>query len=352
MPQLSPLTLFLPNTNQLARETHRDVRGPKPFVDLLRTASKIEDIKEGFAHLLDRENYCELPHHNPLWYRMSTSKDSFDGFLCGLSSTVFQKGGVSTHEHVLDKRVELFRTYLHHTQLQAEPLLLLHEADDFALNFSTAVMKRSPNFTFLMDNTTHELWTLTASEVKVLSQFAKSQKQFHLADGHHRLASSLKHLEQQPKKYPIQSFVMAKDSIYKGGFYWKIKQLEGFDSFKQRLSANSQNTNAPDLLIHTKNKTFAIESPPDINPAVFAFKHLLNFTEESEINLKAIIDYSPISHSHKDPIEQLDPYVAILAFRPLHWDEILNTAKSGGKLPPKSTYLLPKLPTGLLVSPI
>lgn len=352
MPQLSPLSFCLPTKKTLESNTYHDVKGPKAFVDLLITSKNSNEIKSGFADLLAKGNYHKLSQHPPLWYRISSPKHSFSGFLCGLSTTVFQQAGVTTHEHVLDKRVELFSAYLEHTRLQAEPLLLLHEEDYFEVNFSTSITQRSPAYAFTINQNTHELWVLTSKEEAALHRFAKSQQQFHLADGHHRLASSLKHLDRQGKKYPIQSFIMAKNSIYKESFHWKIKQLLNYESFIEQLEKFPQKVKNPDVVVHTKHKTYALACDPSVNPADFIFHQVLKFSETSHNDLKTIIDYSPQVDFQTGPLKVEDPYRAIIAFRPLRWNEILSTAKEGKRLPPKSTYLLPKLPTGLLVSPI
>lgn len=104
--------------------------------------------------------------------------------------------------------------------------------------------------------------------------------------------------------------------------------------------------------MHTKHKTYALACDPSANPADFIFHQVLKFSEKTHRDLKTIIDYSPQVDFQTGPLKVEDPYRAIIAFRPLRRDEILATAKAGKRLPPKSTYLLPKLPTGFQVSPI
>ena len=286
------------------------------------------------------------------WYRLSDAAGVYSGVLCGLDADAFTTNQVTTHEHVMEGRVAQFTHYLKRAKLQAEPLLVIHENDRFAMDFEEKTTNRPADYAFRLGRERHELWRLSESQTKTFAQFAQRYGQFHLADGHHRLASSIKHLSTQPDHFPIQCFLLNKKMVKKKRFQWNVKRLLESSAFYATLNAIKQNDDQPDIVIATKEKVYTLACPKDRNPALYCFEDVLGFSVDAKLAINDYIDYIPLGNEEFSTINASDRSIASLAFRPLHWSEILATAKQGKRLPPKSTYLLPKLPTGLFIAPI
>ena len=123
----------------------------------------------------------------------------------------------------MPERVQLFSDYLSTVNRQAEPLLLMHEDPTFSLKMGESNHKKAPDFEFREESEIHQMWTLSSYQSKKLESFAKNLNQFHLADGHHRLASTQQWAEQHQKRGVALAFVMASNQLHNGVFFWAIK---------------------------------------------------------------------------------------------------------------------------------
>ena len=187
MPQLIPLSLALLKHKKLRFATRKNIRGPKPFLDCLKH-DQWSEIKKGVDALVAKGIYQQqAPQY--YWYRVITEYHVFEGFLSGVRLENKSKV-ISTHEAVLAERVKLFSDYLSAVNRQAEPILLMHEDAKFSKVMGDSIYLNTPDFDFREENEMHQLWVLTAAQAKDLESFAHNCEQFHLADGHHRLAST------------------------------------------------------------------------------------------------------------------------------------------------------------------
>lgn len=356
MPQLYPIKLFLPQSNKLSHKTAKSsLSGPEVFVDLVDKSSHPAALKEALDGLLKKDVYQAKPTQL-YWYRKSTLDNSYAGLLCGLPSQECIHPQITTHEHVLDKRVQLFSDYLAATQLQAEPILVLHENTTFSDAFAAKMYKRSCATQYTLGNELHEIWLLDDEEAKEVKRFAAAEKQFHLADGHHRLASSIDYADKRHKNITILSFVVAKNQLYNDRFVWALKQFpKGISAIDIDPKKTANETSVKKLSIGClmgKN-TQQIHFPKTTNAASFLFEEILGFSTLNAIDLGEYIDYFPPSASlSAEFLSDADPYKAKFFYDPLSIDQIIQTAKAQKILPPKSTYLLPKLPTGLFIAPM
>ena len=356
MPRILPIPLFVPNKTKLQWKTaSAGFSGPKPFVDLVDNSSNYTAIRSGIQSLITNDIYSFF-EPKIYWYRIVNKSTSYAGFLCGLPTQECAHPLLTTHEHVLDKRVQLFSDYLTTTQVQAEPILALHENTDFTASFESSIYKRPCTISFSLNNEEHELWELDAQETKVIQAFAKNEEQFHLADGHHRLAGSLDYASKQTLATAVFSFVVAKNQLQNDRFVWAIKQLPKNISALdiEKLVGNEDKPNAEKSIgFLLGEKTHLIQFPKSTNAARFLFENILGFSTHDDINLSEYIDYFPPTKYNADRfLGSAQPYMAKFFYTPLSVDDIIQTAKAQEKLPPKSTYLHPKLPTGLFITPM
>lgn len=351
MPQIVPISLLMPTQKKLVPGVHRNINGPKNYISLLKDNTSPRNVLKNFVKAQNKGIYKAVSP-NIFWHRIQNKSDVYSGLLCGLNSSCFLSERITTHENVLENRVTLFKNYLAQTRLQAEPLLVIHEDDQFALDFQKKVMDRLADHQYQLGNQQHQLWQLSTNQVAEFNQFAKRQSQFHLADGHHRLASSIRHLKTQDNPLPIQCFLINKKNSKRKSFQWNIKQLPNQLRLYTQLEKVNSKSKKPDIIIATKDMIHRLTCPKKYNPAQYCFEELLGLSLDDKPNTKIYIDHIPLETKEYISIKKSENYVASIAFRPLHWSEILGIAKQGKRLPPKSTYLLPKLPTGLFISPI
>jgi len=159
--------------NRTMLERYREVR------------SRFEEFKDNGIFLRDK---------TPQFYVYQQIKlgHSFTGVIAGVSIEDFNNGHVKKHELTLSKRESAFAHYLKETKINAEPVLLTYNHQDEI----DAIIKRHtdtrPEYEFsTTDKTIHNLW-LIEDETEIentVKAFAKVPDMY-IADGHHRCASS------------------------------------------------------------------------------------------------------------------------------------------------------------------
>ena len=336
MPQITPISLILPKQKKIRFFTYKNIFGPKPFINCLKH-DQWSKTKKGIDALVDKGVYQQQkPQY--YWYRVITENRVFDGFICGVRLERKRKV-ITTHEDVMPERVQLFSDYLSTVNRQAEPLLLMHENPAFSSKMGKSNYKKAPDFEFREKSEVHQLWALPSQQSKKLENFTKNIDQFHLADGHHRLASTQKWAVQHQKRGVALAFVMASDQLHNGVFFWAIKTTPLPKSLKSRLIEYDRSL---PLYLKTKKKLFSIFTPPGEHPLIFLYHQIL-------IPNNIEISYFPEGTSS---IKLLKQFSGVFGYKALRMEEIISLAKKGHHLPPKSTYLHPKLPTGLFIAPL
>lgn len=125
-------------------------------------------------------------------YQQIKQGHSFTGVIAGVSIEDFNSGHVKKHEHTLTKRESIFANYLKETKFNAEPVLLTYEhQDEIDLLLNKYTVTR-PEYEFsTTDKTIHNLWLIEDEKdlVKMTNAFGKVPDMY-IADGHHRCASS------------------------------------------------------------------------------------------------------------------------------------------------------------------
>ena len=361
MPHIHPLSFCVPTAHSLSKSTTNPLYGPDFFTDMLfELEDQTERIRSSYENKISEGEILNLPHPAILWYVIQKGNLWFSGFVTGIGLEDIKKGKISLHEHVMQKRVDDFANYLSTTGLQAEPVLLFHNHHKGINALEDEICKRQPDHYYRLENERHELWILSEAQEQQLQDYCKSLSHFHLADGHHRLQSTLQWAEKEAEVQHLLSFVISKKEVSNGSFIWGLKKWpSGLDSdrFLQKLQAyGAQPATYYDrlgpnkqILIEVENKVYALNPEINLDNADFIYKELLGFKGNSVSNAKAYFDYFPNRTELDFDSIASDKYCAQFAATPLSVDRLIERALSHQKLPPKSTFIRPKIPTGLLV---
>ena len=101
--------------------------------------------------------------------------------------------------------------------------------------------------------------------------------------------------------------------------------------------------------IKTNGRHIYCQVSRSLTVSSYIVENLLGITAQHKIDLKSMIDYYPPGELSP---EKAKAYPAVIDYEPLSVDKIISLAKAKKILPPKSTYILPKLPTGLCFTPL
>lgn len=351
--------------------------GEKSMLERYREVrSRFEEFKDNGIFLRDKA---------PKFYVYQQIKlgHSFTGIIAGVSIEDFNSGHVKKHELTLSKRESAFAQYLKETKINAEPVLLTYKHQEEI----DAIIKRHtdtrPEYEFsTTDKTIHNLWLIEDEKEieKTTASFSKVPDMY-IADGHHRCASSAR-LSDNLRGYYGSEFGEPYD--YFMAYLISDHQLNILPF--NRLVSGLNGLTTENLLAQI-SESYTIEKIPKKSRPVEKH-HIHMFVQESWYKL--ILNEKLIDKS--DTISQLDsfqlsntiltPILGIediktdnrmhfyagdkglkgmekmvrkgkadiaFALYPVEVDQLIEISDQDLIMPPKSTWIEPKLRSGLTI---
>lgn len=315
-------------------------------------------------------------------YRQTTADDiAFQGIILGVNAGDYLNGNICKHENTIDSKLDMMVNHIDILRAVGEPILLSDPNEDFIEDWMQMYQEQSPLLFDFLDSKSrrNQLWAVeneTAVDDLQLN-FLKTSR-LYIADGHHRIAASARFVEEKklfknnPKENAcIMAFVIPESRL-------RIKSFH-------RLLRNTELEQWMDM-IHNASSDFYIDL---LKTPVFPEKKgdIITLTPHGWYRLRL----KP-GHMHPSPAENLDVYrletyvfrkffnilnsrkdnrlsftrgdmpaEELLALRnrgeidgafllyPNTIKEIKEVADANETMPPKSTWIEPKLPAGMII---
>ena len=346
----------------------------------VNSKERFELVKKGYADFFKQGILIKEDSPRIYIYRQTTENHIFTGIIAGSSIEEYNKGKIKKHEETITSRETMFTDYLDIVGFNAEPVLLSYagttEIDEL---LSFAILAR-PEYEFsTTDKIKHELWILSVEETVTIQKAFLAIEATYIADGHHRTASSAslykerkqKGLETSKCAYFL-SFLVAEKSLKVLEYNRLIKDLKSHTKETFLSALKNIGTITPlneirkpirehqftvcfereyfsfELFTHLIDKKNSVNS---IDSAI-----LSDFILDPILGIKDLknsdnIEFSPGNIPLKDIEEKLASGKCALAFLlfPLTIEQVNKVADEGLNMPPKSTWLEPKLRSGLTI---
>lgn len=323
-----------------------------------------------------------------LYEQIYPNKQVFRGLLGLASIEDFWNGKIKRHESTIPQKKEKLAHYLEKVNLQAEPVLLTYPANSKIELLMNHEEKNVPIFNHVdTKGIRHKIWRID-NRLK-LQQFKEVIDQidsFYIADGHHRIGSTAlnaKHQKEKNKRHNgtehynfVYSFIVSNQSIKIHDYNRILTDLNGLsnEEFLKELEKY--------FLIHEKGETayfpsqkFHISMYMDGKFYSLHVKHDLRSQEMSLDNLdhhlldkyifKDILKIEDPDSSEKisyvkgtssiEGINQLKEKVdngegkAGFGIYPVSFNDMIKISDLKLSMPPKCTFIEPKLVTALLM---
>lgn len=323
----------------------------------------------------------------PAYYIYRQIKGSFEyiGIIACTSIDDYMNGVIKIHEQTITTREEKLKEYLEVCEFNAEPVLFCYPNDAVLDQLILDISQSSPDYDFTTtDKIQHTLWVVKDSEkINTISKQFKGIPSIYIADGHHRSASSalLGKILRQSKK----AFTGKEAFNYYLGIFFAETQLKIFEY--NRLVKDVTDVNLYDLLKELKLK-FEVN---EVKTSMYSptQKHELSmYIEGKWYSLKAkegtynsedavgSLDASILSEHILAPLfgiydlktdkriafvpgikgaealkDSVDEGRADVAFGlyPVTMDHLKWIADTNNIMPPKSTWVEPKMRSGLVI---
>lgn len=298
------------------------------------------------------------------------------GIIAGVSVADYRAGLIKKHEQTLTNRENLFKEYLRATGMNAEPVLLADPDDGRLELLLRPVTSGTPDSDFTTsDGVRHRFWAVRdRAWTDSVQDLFSTMPALYIADGHHRLASSARLAEStgatdvDPKAWCL-AYILPHTHLHILNFDRAVTTLNGLspEAFIDALGrvGRVEQVDAPGTVhgvvcVRTRLGWHALHlpaPPPDATPA-----EQLDPARLSELVLGPIlgirdlrtdphIRFIPGTHGIAELEQLVDSGAMEAAFhlQPVSFDELKAVADTNGTMPPKSTYIEPKLRSGLTV---
>jgi uncharacterized protein (DUF1015 family) len=341
-----------------------------------RRIAYFEEVRKNYEKFLSEEIFSLEGNASFFIYRQETTEYSFQGLLGAVSVEDYEQGKVKIHEHTISQREGRFTDYLDTTGINAEPVLLMSK-EETCSNLMERVCSENPLYCFTTtDRVKHTVWQISnAEDIEEVEVEMSRVSELYIADGHHRSASSValkqRKLEEGNSDEVYQYFmalVLSQAQLKILGFHRLVKCVVEFDvnlflsdlkkiGSLQEVSEQELQLAEGKIGVYAAGKWYAFQFEKDAHviDAEWLSKNILRpiFEIEDERTDKRI--------SHADGLvptceiaKMVDEGKADFAFllHPISTQTLMRISDEGSTMPPKSTYILPKLRSGLVIYPM
>ena len=349
-------------TNSYSDYTEKEIEDEKKqnkfsFLNVIH--NKISDKKTSFKYIKKKINEfidknILVIEKNPLLfvYRQQFNESIYTGIICAVDINEYKTGKIKKHEKTIYKREKLFADYISVTKIHAEPVLLTYNEDINLIN-SNHTKKKNLLFDFQSDDGVHhKVWTISnQNEINKIINLAKKIKNLYIADGHHRLASSSIRKEING----CLAYIIKKEQLKVFPFHRLIKNNYSYSKIIDKLKDFGKIKIIEKPKYSNKSLLFYISKNwHELNNKKFNNKDLFKKIMKSAFGIKddrndKNLFFIPGNKKINEVTRSVGGNNILFIMESIDLEEIIKTADQDEIIPPKSTYILPKIPSGLLL---
>ncbi len=315
-------------------------------------------------------------------YQQTKDGHSYLGIIGGASIEEYNRDLIKKHEATLTSRESMFTEYLDVVGFNAEPVLLSYPHNEKLEEIYAGIIETRPEFEFsTTDEIKHELWILTTDQTEAVLKAFEAISASYIADGHHRSASSARLAEIIEKRGQASSgenhkyflaFLIDENRLKILEFNRLVKSLNGMESeaLLQKLEASfdiekldqaQKPAKEHEITMNLRNSWYLLTCKPEIiddshpvsclDPEILTQKILtpiLGITDlKTDENIEFISGNLGLD-AISTPIESGKAELGFVLF-PLTMDQVKRVADHQMIMPPKSTWVEPKMRSGLTI---
>ncbi|MCK7590819.1 DUF1015 domain-containing protein [Subsaxibacter sp. CAU 1640] len=369
---------------------------PFSFLHIVNPGYKYDREISGEARYnLVRNRYLEfiedgifIQDENPCYYVykiVDREKQEFNGIVAATSAVDYENDVIKRHEDTIQHREIIFKEYLKTVGFNAEPVLLTYPDNDFIASIIKDTQKHRAEFEFTTTyRDTHYLWKVDDKTLveNIRNEF-EQMKTIYIADGHHRTASSYLLYRDLKANNPnhngdehynfFMSYLIPESDLRIHEFNRVVKDLNGLtkEEFLIHLDTLYRIENRGKMpykpskkhhfsmyldgefySLYLRKTSYTIETSLDALDAQILYKTIL----QPILGIQDLRNDDRISYINgkKDIVNMKDSvdsgfYKVGFGMVPVNIDEMKHIADDGLKMPPKSTFIEPKLRSGVTI---
>lgn len=315
-------------------------------------------------------------------YRQTKDGHEYMGVVGGASIQEYKDDKIKKHEATLTSRESMFVRYLNIVGYNAEPVLLSysdleHRIEPMLYN----KVKERPEYEYTTtDRIKHELWIFTEEETQAVMRGFEDIESCYICDGHHRSASSvgLKDLRKSNEQvhFPNEDYFLAfflnEKRLNILEFNRMVRTLNGMtasefvDQLKEKFTVTpliigEKPTQTHEMTMWVEGNWYRLNCSEEIinkehpvkslDPEILTEHVLTPMLGISDLKTDENIDFIPGNQDIsmiETFMQKKDFSVAFLLY-PVDINDIKRVADNNLTMPPKSTWVEPKLRSGLTI---
>lgn len=348
-----------------------------PIKTKSNSVERFQLVGERYQEFINRGILIQDEQPKLYLYRQTKGNKSCVGVIGGASVQEYLNDDIKKHEATLTSREEIFTKYLDIVGYNAEPVLISYKGSEEINSFITDLVQNRPEYEFsTTDLIKHELWVLADDDSIQLQELFKQISCTYIADGHHRSASSARLFESNKNSYPnathFLSYFVEQEQLQILEFNRLVKSLNGLskEQFIDKISVIGRVKKLKEILkpkrqnqihFYLKNEWYQL----NINPEHVDYTTPVNSLDSrllTNLILSPILGIKDLKTS--DQVDFLPGIFSIEEFQaygvknkfelgfvlyPTTIEQIKLVADHGLNMPPKSTWIEPKLRSGLTI---
>jgi uncharacterized protein (DUF1015 family) len=314
---------------------------------------------------------------NPAFYiyRQIKNGHPFTGIIGAVSVEDYLNGKIKKHEHTLARREETFVKYLNITSINAEPVLLMSQNSKIIEDIFEKYLELRPEYDFTTTNKVrHQLWVISdQKDQRMVQEAYAAMDALYIADGHHRSSSSAR-LYLQRKQIPgsnlkaasyCLAYILDESNVRIYEFNRIVKDLNGLskEDFLTALRHHFYVNEAPagykplgkgEFSMYLEKTWYALNlkhASRKLDAQILSdlvLGPVLGITDLRKDNRINFMEGPKGMDGLRSAVDKNKGGVGFGLF-PVNVTELKEIADAGESMPPKSTWVEPKLRSGLVV---
>lgn len=350
----------------------------KARINHIQGIEKYKLVKEAFKTFCYEGVFIEEERPAYYIYRQSSSEHIFTGFIGAVSVSDYEDDRIKIHEHTLTQREEMFADYLYHTGFNAEPVLLMYPWQSKLREVFERYLFIRPEYEFTStDKILHELWVVNDLNcIEIIQSCFASIDKVYIADGHHRTASSAllyKKLQKEGSQSKESGFFMAMmlpeselviDSFFRllenssEGKYNEVvnfihhychllppSDLTGTGEFSMFCREGWLRFKFPKEWYENKNEAESLDASLLFDCVLKPVAGIQNAKDSQQLHYMP----TPEGRAKAELWAHQNQHALVFELAPIRTDTVKTIADKHQIMPPKTTYILPKLRSGLTI---
>jgi uncharacterized protein (DUF1015 family) len=345
------------------------------------TRERFEKVRSKFNEFNQLGYFIQESAESIYIYRQTKGSHEYIGVIAGASVEEYNTEKIKKHEATLTSREEMFTDYLEIVGFNAEPVLLFHPDSQEIDQLLTEITAHRPEYEFTTtDCVKHELWVVQGKQQQAILQAYSAIPELYIADGHHRSASSAKLHERMLQKQKsvtsnhayCLSFIMNESRLNILPFNRLVKTTDEFDISGflknleqhfdvQQLDESSGPKQMHEIHFYDGHSWYSLTAQSNIIDTSSAVSQidaeiLTRYILEPELGIRDLktdpsIGFVSGENGVDDLVKAIHKGKFQLGFAlyPVSGEQLKAVADAHEIMPPKSTWIEPKLRSGLTI---